>query len=49
MIVFLSLSLSQLNSSDRALLNAFHEISQMADRLQLPKMIAVRLFFSSAV
>lgn len=31
-----------LNSSDRALLNAFHEINQMADRLQLPKMIADR-------
>ncbi|XP_076455472.1 transcription initiation factor IIB-like [Babylonia areolata] len=31
-----------LNSSDRALLNAFHEVNQMADRLQLPKMIADR-------
>ncbi|KAK7497007.1 hypothetical protein BaRGS_00011743 [Batillaria attramentaria] len=31
-----------LNSSDRALLNAFHEITQMADRLNLPKMIADR-------
>ncbi|KAK3086990.1 hypothetical protein FSP39_000088 [Pinctada imbricata] len=31
-----------LNSSDRALINAFREISQMADRLNLPKVIADR-------
>ncbi|XP_067662635.1 transcription initiation factor IIB-like [Haliotis asinina] len=31
-----------MNSSDRALLNAFREINQMADRLNLPKMIADR-------
>ncbi|XP_064616587.1 transcription initiation factor IIB-like [Liolophura sinensis] len=31
-----------LNSSDRTLLNAFREIGQMADRLNLPKMIADR-------
>lgn len=32
----------QVNSSDRALLNAFREISQMSERLNLPKMIADR-------
>lgn len=32
----------QINSSDRALLIAFREIAQMADRLNLPKMIADR-------
>ncbi|WAR30990.1 TF2B-like protein [Mya arenaria] len=31
-----------MNSSDRALLNAFREISQMGDRLNLPKMVADR-------
>ncbi|XP_041370510.1 transcription initiation factor IIB-like [Gigantopelta aegis] len=31
-----------MNSSDRTLLNAFREINQMADRLNLPKMIADR-------
>lgn len=34
----------QLNSSDRALINAFREIGQMGDRLNLPRMIAVSLF-----
>lgn len=33
----------QLNSSDRALINAFREIGQMGDRLNLPRMIAVSL------
>merc|ERR1712025_1113590 len=32
----------QMSSSDRTLLNAFKEISQMADRLNLPRMIADR-------
>ena len=32
----------QLSSSDRTLLNAFREINQMADRLNLPRMIADR-------
>jgi len=32
-----------MNSADRALLNAFREISQMADRLNLPKVVAVRM------
>lgn len=31
-----------MNSADRALLNAFREISQMGDRLNLPKIVAVR-------
>lgn len=31
-----------MNSADRALLNAFREITQMADRLNLPKMVADR-------
>ncbi|XP_060074698.1 transcription initiation factor IIB-like [Ylistrum balloti] len=31
-----------INSSDRALINAFREINQMGDRLNLPKMIADR-------
>jgi len=31
----------QMSSSDRVLLTAFREIGQMADRLNLPKMIAV--------
>lgn len=30
-----------MNSSDRALLTAFREIGQMADRLNLPKMLVV--------
>lgn len=33
----------QMNSADRALLNAFREISQMADRLNLPKIVAVSI------
>ena len=37
--------LVQLNSSDRALINAFREIGQMGDRLNLPRMIAVRVLF----
>jgi len=35
------LSVLQMSSSDRVLLTAFREIGQMADRLNLPKMIAV--------
>ena len=33
----------QMNSSDRVLLAAFSEINQMADRLQLPKLIPVSI------
>jgi len=33
--------MDQISSSDRVLLTAFREIGQMADRLNLPKMIAV--------
>jgi len=38
--VYVCLSV-QMSSSDRVLLMAFREIGQMADRLNLPKMIAV--------
>ena len=31
----------QVNSADRALITAFREIGQMADRLNLPRMIPV--------
>ena len=33
----------QVNSADRALITAFREIGQMADRLNLPRMIPVSL------
>ena len=33
--------LVQINSSDQSLLNAFREINQMSDRLNLPRMIVV--------
>jgi len=32
-----------MNSADRVLLNAFREVSQMGDRLNLPKMVSVSL------
>ena len=34
-----------MSSGDRALLNAFKEINQMADRLNLPKMVAVSILY----
>lgn len=40
--VFNSSSLTQMSSSDRALVNAFKEISNMADRINLPRTIVDR-------
>lgn len=42
MIIHCSFHYSQMSSSDRALINAFREISNMADKINLPKTIIDR-------